>query len=289
MAIIVATALGPHDHEARELAGILAKRMGETIILAHVLEQHEPPPHVMREMLDRATHEITRFGASAYHVLLCGEPTTALTEYARRVRPKLIVIGGPAPSDPRGSGQRRKARHLIDALHVPVLCVPHAGELLRMLLDGERFRVLVSCAHNAKADGAMLNAAHALRQDLPCDVSVLRSSLEQGGARFAARLAKNRRYDLLVLDASLLESETAWPFPDAAKPMLFVTDGPRQLAEGGAPTESVSRDRAESVASPPTGGPERGDAKKMRAQALAALEMPAGRQVSSADATRSGA
>ncbi|MEZ0313544.1 MAG: universal stress protein [Myxococcota bacterium] len=232
MAIIVATALEPHDHEARELAGMLAKRMGETIILAHVLEHDEPSPQVMREMLDRATHEITRFGADAYHVLLRGDPTTALTDYARRVCPRLVIIGGPAPSDARGLGQRRKARHLVDALGVPVLCVPHSGELLRVLLEHEPFRVLVAAGLNAKADDAMLREAQALQRVLACDVS----ASYQG-----------HDHDLVVLDARLLEARTAWPFAEAAKPMLFVSELAHVPAASDVGSERVTSGKNEAA------------------------------------------
>lgn len=222
MSIIVATALGPHDHDARELAGMLAKRLGETIILAHVSERHGPPPQVIREMLERATHEIARFGASAEYVLLSGDPGTALTDYARRAQPSFVIIGGAQPNAPRGRGKRRKARHLIDTLAVPVLCVPHAASLLQALLVGERFRVLVSGARDAKTQAAMLAQAHALRRLLTCDVSVLCSSREVGPSTQASRAARDRRYDLVILDAAALEAETDWPFHDTAKPMLFV-------------------------------------------------------------------
>lgn len=224
MSLIVATALGPQDHDAREVAGLLARRLHEPLTIVHVLEPHERSEAFIRGLLENATHELSRFGIAVDNTLLRGDPVKALSDYARGVKPRFVVIGGASPNDPRGRGERRKARHLLDSLGAPVLCVPHAGPMMQALMSGQPLHVLVRAEHDSEVDAALMRTARAIRTVAPSAVTVLCAShAVTGHLDDAVSIAAHGSFDLLVLEAHLLEATTARPFSADAKPMLFVS------------------------------------------------------------------
>jgi hypothetical protein len=224
MSLVVATALGPQDHDAREVAGLLARRLHVPLTVVHVREPHEDSETFIRGLLENATHELSRFGIAVDNTLLRGDPVKALTDYVRGVKPRLVVIGGATRRDTRGRGERRKARHLVDTLGVPVLCVPHAGPMMQALMSGKPLHVLVRAEHDGEVDAALMRAARAIRTVAPSQVTVLCAShAAPGRTDDALSVAAHGRFDVVVLDACLLESMTSWPFDPDAKPMLFVS------------------------------------------------------------------
>lgn len=223
MSLIVATALSPYDHDAREVGGLLGKKMGESVVLVHALEHHEQPDFVVRQQLENATHEARRFGTAVDNVLLRGDPLTALTDYASRLAPSFVIIGGAAPADVHGRGMRRKATHLIETLKVPLLCVPHAAPIMQSLMSGRHLRVLVYTEHNAKADEVQLQEVKALRATVPCDVTVLCASRSAATVpNGALRIGSSGHFDLVVLPARMLQASARSPFAADAPAMLFV-------------------------------------------------------------------
>lgn len=239
MAILVATNLTENDHGARELAGAIAKRLGESIILAHVFEHTERSEASVHAALEYAIAEIERFGPVASHITLHGAPLTALMAYARRIDPKLVIIGKAHVANNRRGGFA-KARTMLSRLDIPVLYASHVVPLMSSLVGSRRPRILAVLGDSRATDAAVLRTVRSLRRTIPSDCTFFcAGSGPQANEALRVR-ATSGEFDLVIAGARAHLTLIDDVVDDELPPILFVPPRHAVRIASRADVEAVS-------------------------------------------------
>jgi nucleotide-binding universal stress UspA family protein len=179
MKILCGTDFSPPALAAADAAAALAQRSGESLLLAHVVEDAWPAElsKAMREsllapqrrLLHAEAERLRRRGARVREKLLGGAPDEALAELARKARVDLVVISS--------LGRRSAARWLLGSVSertvqnnpVPTLVVRSAGAWTPEAWAVRKPRILVGVDFTVPSDAALRWLGGFLRLG-PCDV-----------------------------------------------------------------------------------------------------------------------
>src|SRR5262245_30568545 len=191
MKILCATDFSAQAERASRAALQLARRFGDSIILAHVLE---PPTSNVLEVgadartfesamrqaaekaLDDAAAALRSHGTSVETVVLRGHPQEALTVFAREIDARLIVLGSHGRQAPWrwfvGSVAERTQR-LADR---PVLIVREHAEGIGEWASGRRPLRVVVGIDMSEASLAPVAFVKELRKKGPCRIDFVHAS-----------------------------------------------------------------------------------------------------------------
>ena len=134
--ILLATDFSPGSQRARAYAGMLARRLGAELLVAHVSEPLAIVPgsdlaaeelaQTERE-IDHVVAELAREQVAARGVVVPGEPAGEIVALAERERADLIVLGTHGRSGLAHVLLGSVAESVLRRAHCPVLAVPHEG------------------------------------------------------------------------------------------------------------------------------------------------------------------
>jgi nucleotide-binding universal stress UspA family protein len=186
MITLCGTDFSEQAERAATAAAQIARRFGDTVVLAHVLEQPTTNlleirgearrlEHLLREAADRALHEaaarLQRSGATVETALLSGEPEQALTAQARQLDARMLVVGT--------HGRRALWRWFVGSVAErvqrlsdrSVLVVREAAQGIADWSAGRRpLRILVAVDLDGTIE-AVVHEVRLWRQAGPCDVT----------------------------------------------------------------------------------------------------------------------
>ena len=196
MKILIATDFSEQAEKAIRTGAALARRFGDEVVLAHVLE---PPTtnileigadariyeRALREAADRSlaasAASVRATGLSVETILLEGAPDEALTKYAQQIEARLIALGSHGRRAPWrwfvGSvAERTEAR-----ADRPVLIIREGQEGIGEWSAKRALRVVVALDLGASADAA-ITWVRQLRKAGACDVTFIHVARPYGFA-----------------------------------------------------------------------------------------------------------
>ncbi len=205
MAILAATDFSPIADEAFRRAAEWAVRLGEPLVVTHVVHAAVGGPIEIAEgaavlteaardaagrALARAVEALRRPGLAIETRVLEGGAAAAIAEHARQIGARLVVVGTHGRRGPARLLLGSVAERIVRSAPCPVLVVPAPAEGASPR-RGERLRILVGLDASAASEGAIA-WVRALRAELPADLLFLhaywptrereRLGLEGGGA-----------------------------------------------------------------------------------------------------------
>lgn len=181
MSIVCGTDFSKQAGEAVEVAGALAKRLDERLVLVHAVDE-EPRttlPNDVRESLclyERAElhKELERLRAAKVRVteaFRAGKPEAVLVETATAEHARLLVLSSHGRKPPGRWMLGSVAERTAEASAVPTLIVRGAWPLTQWTLGKRNLRVFVAADFSIPS-AAALRWVHWLRKVAPCDVVI---------------------------------------------------------------------------------------------------------------------
>lgn len=185
MSVIATTRFDPDSHQAVLVAAQLARLLGVTLRLVHVMEQDTAFPLTIDAQADalgttrRArTHKLLEHYAKPHiadglrvtTTVLQGDVVRALVDEVAKEAPELLVVGGSATH--RETSQRGFAEAIAQSVACPVLFMRPTMLALNQALETGRRLKLYAAVDRTRASDSVLRTAGMLRTRLPCDLVV---------------------------------------------------------------------------------------------------------------------
>jgi nucleotide-binding universal stress UspA family protein len=186
MAIIFATDFSAASAGARRLTARLARRLGEPVVVAHVIElQAIFSPEVMAadpDLVERTEghaaaplkvllEHLRDEGVSAKGRVLRGRPDDAIVALARESGARMVVVGSHGRSTLGRLVVGSVAERLVKGCPCPVLVVPARPRVEDGTVEEARALKLVVALERGHAGEAALAFVRSLRQETPCDLT----------------------------------------------------------------------------------------------------------------------
>lgn len=216
--IVCGTDFSIHATEAAEVAAALARKLGVTLVLVHVIDQ---PAHAgggplaakieddARTFLAQEAARLRKTGATVEESVLAGHPEERLTELAGRPGTRLLVLSSLGHIAPSRLLLGSVAERTAEAAVVPTLVVRGGRALLAWARGEQTLRIFLAADFTASSDVA-LRWAGTLRELGACEFIVGNVDWppEQHlrlGLRGPVALAENRPEITEVLERDLRE------------------------------------------------------------------------------------
>jgi nucleotide-binding universal stress UspA family protein len=186
MAIIFATDFSAASAGARRLTARLARRLGEPVVVAHVIELQAifspevmaADPELQERMEDHAGAPLNALldhlrdeGVAAKGRMLRGRADDAIAELARESGARMVVVGSHGRSTLGRFVVGSVAERLVKSCPCPVLVVPAQPRLEDGIIEEARALKLVVSLERGQAGEAALAFVRSLRQETPCDLT----------------------------------------------------------------------------------------------------------------------
>ncbi len=180
MSIVCGIDFSPSSSSAARLAGRLARQLGTTLKLVHVIDLpleglfspwRKELENAARLALEREVEQVRTEGASVEGHLLHGRPDEELTSFARSQGARMIVIAALGTRSPETWQVGGSADRITQLASSPVLVLREVASFSEWL-DGRRpLRVMVGTDRTETSSEA-LDFVRELRKVGPCDVTV---------------------------------------------------------------------------------------------------------------------
>jgi len=175
MSIVCGTDFSHYARQASEVAAALAGRMGQTLVLVHVVdvlplgpEKHAPYADLGRRLQDEAQRLVGRFKANVEPVVVPGCAHRKLVELASERDASLVVLAS-LSAEPAHWTVGSVAERVAQASPAPVLVVRDAERLLNWLTTDRALNAMVGVDGGATSRAA-LDFAVSLRGMGPVDL-----------------------------------------------------------------------------------------------------------------------
>jgi nucleotide-binding universal stress UspA family protein len=175
--IICGTDFSVHAAEAAEVAAAMAKALGRTLILAHVVEAPagEAPAHgrfeKFCETLDEEADHLRGLGATVEYRLLAGSPAEAIAQLATEMLAHSIVVSSIGQIAPSRFLAGSVAERTAEISAAPTVVVRDAASLINWTRRKAALRVLVGCDFSPSSDQAICWALN-LKSISSCEIVV---------------------------------------------------------------------------------------------------------------------
>lgn len=177
MKILCGTDFSPGSVEAANVAAALARRLGDTLSLAHVapgLDASKAGRNAARAIKEKLEAEATRLrqtGVTVETEVLEGAASEELLDAARQLSTRLVVVS----SHSRRLAERwlvgSVSEKVAQSAPVPTLVVKNAEALNAWLREGHTLKVFVGADFSGQSEAALRFVA-GLRKVGPCEVVV---------------------------------------------------------------------------------------------------------------------
>lgn len=183
MSVIAATRFGPESKIVAEVAVRLARLLGVSLELVHVLEADTTfplPPDARLDNLGRARCERAvellalesgrHTGVTVATSVLQGDVVSALAEKVRAAQPELLVVGGSATTGK--ASYSGVAEDVAQSLTCPVLVVRRNDTQLLSALEAQRPLRLFVALDRTRASDVLVRFVATVRRHTACEVIV---------------------------------------------------------------------------------------------------------------------
>ncbi len=195
MSILAGTDFSPAAGAAVDLAARLARSLGCTLVLLHVVEERprggdRVGRRVRREARVRLLAEgerLRRAGVAVEEVLQRGDPAELLASVADPAEAELLVVGATGRGLPSRFFVGSTAERAVTIAPAPVLVV-RQGERFGPWLAGRRPLRLLAAVDGSEPGFAPLDFTRWLARAGPCDVRVLQLVEPRPGSRALAEV-----------------------------------------------------------------------------------------------------